>query len=70
MFNFKIKSSTNVTLKLAEQLSGYNLSKPEFVQICNLMPKNEVELQLLIPNIYDRLTEVEIESIIESLSRL
>ncbi|XP_023334912.1 DNA-directed RNA polymerase III subunit RPC9 [Eurytemora carolleeae] len=43
-------------------------SKEEFIQLTNLRPKTAVEIQLLIDNSEERLTEDQVEKILEIIS--
>ena len=46
----------------------YSLTLPETYQILNLLPKSEIIIQLIIPDIYERLTEEQIANLLEGIS--
>jgi len=53
-----------------KSLVSYGLTKAEKLQLINLRPTTAVEISLIIEEIEERVTEVQVEEILEIVSRL
>jgi DNA-directed RNA polymerase subunit F len=64
----KIQSQESI-VEFMKELEPYNLTKAEKVQILNLCPTSAVEIQLIVEESEERLTEDQIYSLLEVITK-
>ena len=64
------KQNTKVISEFVKAVSKFGLTEAEKLQLINLRPTTPVEVQLIVEESEERLTEEQVESLIEIIERI